>query len=742
MAKILTTKSYYKWPDIWKDPDSTKNRIFLDNHAYDYTTLAPRSAEIFYWQTRNNQWQHSSTVDFDNWGPVQIGYMDGNAFADADSSIWSEPGLFEMWPVSLDYNGGYRPTRVWKSAAPDGRITTTYPRSGGLNDQNGDWWGGTDMNERGISSKTGDTFFYTHIYEQVENVNTTASSWSFSGTTITINLNNHGFAKGDTVTISGATSTTFPPNGTWIIASVSTNAFTFVASSTPTGTAGGTVTVVGTTYRAWGIEVERDTGHKIVVATGLNYLYDDGNATAGVSRPLYTILNTGGNKFFLGLDDTHIWFVRTEKTGTSGFSVLKYLLAGGVGTQTTVMAATSPTSASNGVFATIPSNIRQSSNTRTVFYSGHFATSDLNPLRIVWDKTAVTATSTECTLSYPAGTTFTTYSAVPTLNTFNGSGYNVYWSKPHQFTANSVNYITFCTTDKFAWSNGARFPTAKSRTWMTYSIGSGTGDNVLTFHSGYTYVTTQDLPASFVPYNTDGTKMVTFSNAGTNIMTFNPTTFNADSWSYTSLNPQGKITVTKTNHGLSVGQSITTSGATASTSDPPNGVYFVESVIDANTFTFITDTSPVGTAGGTMNIGLGWQRTGGTPIRARGYGLDDQGRIWVTTRQANIGRNEIHVLSETLPNSVNIKLQDPLDGTTTRYTYTGNTINTNLLVDALDISGNRIVSTLQLVISGNSMSFTGGLNSTQVTTSSSNSTLVAVSITGAGQTSITANANI
>lgn len=741
MAKLVTTKSYFKWPCLWKDPDTSKNRIFLDNHAYDYTTLAPRSTEIFYWQSRNNQFTHSATIDFDDWGPVQTGYMDGNAWSDGNSSIWAEPGLFDIWLISLDYNGGYRATRNWKSAG--GRTILTYPRSGGTNDQNGDWWSGTDMNERSYSWRHGDTFFYTHIYEQVENLNFTIDSWSYSGTTITINKTAHGFFKGDTVTISGTTSTTNPPNGEWIVSSNAANSFTFVASTAPTGTAGGVATAIGTTYRGWGIETERDTGHKIVVCRGVNYTTDDNSTTAGVSRPDYTILNTGGNKFFLGLDNyDHIWFVRSEKTTTCGFSVLKYLLTGGQATQTEVLAASVPTGASSGVFPTLPSNIRAATGTRIVFYSGHWGTADLTPLRIVWDKSSASATATTCTMNYPSGSSFTDYSAVPTANTFAANGYNAYWSKPHQFTVNSINYITFCFVDKFIWSNTARLPTAKSRTWLTFTIGTGTGDDVMTFHSGYTFITPGDLPGSYVPYNASGSKLATFSNNGVNILTFDTTSFNADNWVYVSEGNQGRITVTKIDHGLKEGQTITTSGATAATSNPPNGVYVVESVVSDDVFTFVTDTTPVGAAGGTMNVKLGWQKTAGFNVRARGYGLDDQGRIWVTSRLVNTGRNEIHVLSETLPNSVSIKLQAPLEGSDTRYTYSGSTINTNLLVDALDVSGARVATTLQLTIAGDSMSFTGGQKTTQVTTNSSTSTSVAVSITGAGQTSITASVNI
>ncbi len=72
-------------------------------------------------------------------------------------------------------------------------------------------------------------------------------TWSYSGTTITVTSNLHGIqvSPTTTVTIKGATSTTNPPNGTFTVTAVPDhNTFTFVATSTPTGTAGGTLTII------------------------------------------------------------------------------------------------------------------------------------------------------------------------------------------------------------------------------------------------------------------------------------------------------------------------------------------------------------------------------------------------------------------------------------------------------------------------------------------------------------------
>ncbi len=65
------------------------------------------------------------------------------------------------------------------------------------------------------------------------------ASWSYSGTTITINTTgNHGVTVGQKVTISGLVSTTNTPNGNITVVTTATDtSFTFTATATPTGTA-------------------------------------------------------------------------------------------------------------------------------------------------------------------------------------------------------------------------------------------------------------------------------------------------------------------------------------------------------------------------------------------------------------------------------------------------------------------------------------------------------------------------
>ena len=75
----------------------------------------------------------------------------------------------------------------------------------------------------------------------------TATSWSYSGTTITVTKKNHGLKTTPviTLTVTGAESTTNAPNGTFTagVSSVTDDTFTFEVDTAPTGTAGGTMVI-------------------------------------------------------------------------------------------------------------------------------------------------------------------------------------------------------------------------------------------------------------------------------------------------------------------------------------------------------------------------------------------------------------------------------------------------------------------------------------------------------------------
>jgi len=746
MAKLVTCKSYNKWPSIWMDPDPTKNRIFLDNFAFNFTNLSPRSLEIWQWQTRYNTYTNSG--EWDNYGPIQLNNIDSNAWAASNNDLWAMMGLFDNWLLSLDLESA-KPTRVWRSAL--GTTVATYPRTSSAGDTQGDWWLGKEMTRRSNSWRHTDTFYYVHLLEHVENITFTADSWSYSGVTITINKGNHGFFTGDYVTVSGAISSTNPPNGLFSISSVpNANSFTITLGTAPSGTAGGTVTVTGTAYRGWGIENEAQAaaiasnGCRAVVLYGHNYTYEDNSTTAGVSRPTYTQLNLGGYKFFMGTDPSHIWFCRVEQINPANLSIYKYTLSAPF-TETTVTSSQLPSGTlTNNVFPSLPSNIRHATENRKVFYYAPFSTTDLAVLRIEWTKSTGTIATTNCIENFPAGTSFATYAAIPTANNYNTFGINNYWQRGHQFTKNNVNYITFTVIDKFIYSNSARLPTVKARTWLTFKIEAN--DSQLTFHSAISFLTPNDFPLTWVPYNTNGDKIVIASTAGTGIYTFDTTEFDATSWSYSVVGGLTTVTVNKTAHGLIAGEIITTSGAVAD-SNAPNGCYRVNNVLNENSFTFVvtvndSGTLISGTASGTMHVSTGWQPGYIASIRARGIGVDSQNRIWVTTRNPNLGRVDIHMFKENMPTRVDIALSNPVPGTTTRYTYQGTAISTNIIVNAYDFYNNRVASTITLTANSRNILFANNTNIVQVTTSNSNSVSVPVTIVGPGQTQISASINL
>jgi hypothetical protein len=761
MALIARSRITNRFPLAWIDPDSQQNRIFIDTFAYDLTTLAPKPQQQFMWQNRANLYNTSATVAYDPNAHIHTGYMDGNCWANSNNDQVAMPGLFDLWTTSLDYEN-FKPTRIWKTA--QNRILCTYPRTGDANHQYGDWWMGFDMSKRSMAYATQRTSYYVHLFEQTESRNFNATSWSYSGTTITVNFTNHGLYYGDKITVSGATMTggIYPPNGEFIITQATdANSFQFVVGQAPTGTAAGTMNIIGTNNRSWGFRhvasraAYNTSGMSFDMIQGYDYLTQDDNSTAyaqlkgqaALSAP-YNLQGTtgGGWKFFIGKDstNTYAWVLHID-TASSGvaaanagspYYIRKYLLTQAQATETTVLSATKPANELQNVIIYGPSNLRTDSLTRKVFYSSHIANSVLSPLRFTVDMEGGTVTNTACTLTYPSGTTYATYSAVPTANNYATFGYNVWWAKPHQWIQDGVRYITFCNHDKYYWANTARFPSRLSRTWLTFTIGSGTNDQQLTFHSAITFESASEFPLSWMPYTQNGQKIVIASTTNTAVWTFTPTTQTASSWSYINTAGISQVIVNKTAHGYKVGDRITISGTTA-TSSAPNGTYQVMTVPNADSFTFNTDSNTTGLitgpGGGTMIISSGWQQTFGNGVRARGFSVDSLGRLWVGAVTTGYGTTELHLLKENTPNKVTIGFQNSVASNTNTFEYLGSATNTNLIVSAYDIAGNRIATKVKLTIRSNNMVFAGNLTELIVTTSASGETTTPVTITGPGQ---------
>ena len=771
MAKLLTIKGYYRYPTMWEDPEPANNRIFIESYAYDFTTLTPRFGEQWCFWNRNGQIQYSSHADFDPWGPFSMSNgMDGTTWSDGQNSIWHQVGIFNLWQLSLDYEN-YRARRIWKTY--NGNIMVCYPGQGTTSDQYGYWWMGRDMTRRAQSHQQNYSAYYVQCWEYVGLETNTTNTWTLvtAPNNIRMTINNHGYNVGDIINVSGATvSGQFAPNGQFVVTNViSGNQFEYQSGAIPVGVPHPTttnITITATLARSIGIEMERDgtwpsVGGRINMLLRYDWTWDDNSGAADRrSRPDMVSLRWGSYPFFMGANYTTATFLCVEtgtgaQGGNNAYSVRSYNLGYGTGTEFTLASNLVPNFGTNQGWQTVtafPSNIRTNSwNERRIIYSGHFNTTTtvLNyaPLKIEWNKQAQTITTSTVEIAYPLGTTCTNFFMYTTSTNQNTNGYGNYWIKPHQFNYGNFWYVTMPVFDAswFYTNNNLRWFHPKQRTWMTYKYSTAT-DTLWEFHSAFLFPTLGEFPVGWVPFPANQAKLGVFSQNGTSIFKFNDTSFAADSWSYQISQSVTYITVNKTSHGLKAGQNITVTGATAST-NAPNGVFKINQIVNANQFNFIVDnfnsgSNITGSPGGTMLITLGWQNSFASTARCRGYTIDRLGRLWITVRTGYLARIEVHLISESVPTIVSVKLANPVSGTETKYIWAGTEIGTNLLVDTLDADGNRVASDVTLTIQGTGMIFTDGSTVRVIATSASATTQVPIKIIGSGQTNVLAQVTI
>ena len=133
-----------------------------------------------------------------------------------------------------------------------------------------------------------------------------------------------------------------------------------------------------------------------------------------------------------------------------------------------------------------------------------------------------------------------------------------------------------------------------------------------------------------------------------------------------------------------------------------------------------------------FNPTSGWVLTATLPFQFMGVGRDSSNRIWAVAPGQNTW-GEIHLITVNVPVSITVTAPQ------LSYNFTGAVINANLTVNAYDTTGSRIATSVKLVIDGGSMAFAGANLTTTVTTSTSEDTLVPVSITGGGLSNIIAS---
>jgi hypothetical protein len=272
--------------------------------------------------------------------------------------------------------------------------------------------------------------------------------------------------------------------------------------------------------RLWGLSMGGGTGD--LWFTQPNYE----SVTTGQTS--ITPPQTTERNFFCGVDDLGFITGVSVSDTNSLYSQYSFYRIHPTTFAVTTLVTTSSRGATNRVQPkSWPSNLRRASATRRVIYSCHYTTAgNLEPIRYVWNPADGSVAVTNCTIVYPGSNTYSTYSAMYSTEG-NIADNRVSWHmKGYQFTVDGVNYITFWLTDKFAHANSgpSRWNTALKRTMMTYTIGAGTGDEVLTFHSSYTFPTINDIPRDFMPINAAGTQLMVPVTLQMRFFSFNTST--------------------------------------------------------------------------------------------------------------------------------------------------------------------------------------------------------------------------
>jgi hypothetical protein len=271
--------------------------------------------------------------------------------------------------------------------------------------------------------------------------------------------------------------------------------------------------------RMWGLMNNQSDSHRLVTWTA----YDSG--LTGFTRA-FTV--AGYDAFFMGVDNAGWPYICT--VGTAGSNLFNYYQVYKYHPSTyaqTQVITNSYRGLNTNFQRAFPSNIRRATADRRVFYSSHFdASSVFAPIRYVFDAATGNVAATNCTMVYGGSDTYATHAERYTLEGASVSNLNTYFMKGYQFTVSGINYITFwiCDMASTLGSSGSRWSTDKKRTMLTFTIGSGTGDDVLTYHSKVTFPGVSAMPRNFMPINAEGTHMVVPIAGATRFYSFNPST--------------------------------------------------------------------------------------------------------------------------------------------------------------------------------------------------------------------------
>jgi hypothetical protein len=278
--------------------------------------------------------------------------------------------------------------------------------------------------------------------------------------------------------------------------------------------------------RMWGFFGNRTDIDRVMTWTG----YESGMTS--LTRPLDM---SSYRHFFMGRDDAgFLYFLSCYVGQYSQYNIYK-INPSSLASTTVISGSTRGNTTSYR--QSHPSNIHRDSATRRVFYGCHFdaAYSALAPIRYVWNPADGSITAANTTVNYAGSDTYATHAAAYTTEGADGYQRNSWRMQPWQFTVGGTRYITFWLIDKSAafGSGASRWSSAAKRTMITYSIGAGTDDNILTYHSKVTFSSVNDIPRDILPMNATGTQMAVPITGALRFYTFNA----VDGWVNTSTYP-------------------------------------------------------------------------------------------------------------------------------------------------------------------------------------------------------------
>ena len=470
MAEIAINKDIDRSMLLVEDPIAANNRIFIKGQSFDETTLTPN------WMEDMAQWPFSGARDTQK----VLDYTGLEAGIPSNSCVIS----LEKGTISAN-------------------TSTETPGSGSII---GNW----NKNSHVTYHRTKDFANYpAKIYGYSGSIGSTIGS-----TIVLCNGSNNG------------TSTVYCYNNYYNNQDLASSGGGWTQGSQTNGNVYPYVTLYydTTTSRTWGYA---DPGSSTATGFGIYYSAANGLASTKIDMTAYgAIAAVGNDGWFMGVDDLGYLIFVIVANNTQGYATIRV-------NPSTAAVTTLISSTNNGLVETgahrRPSNVRRASSTRRVWYSSHFnASSVLTPIRYVLDTTTGAVTATSCTMTYQGANTYSTYAAKNTNEGYSATAQATesWCMQPHQWTQGGTNYITFFHLDKCpTGTNGAtRWSTAGKRTVMTYTIGSGTGDDVLTYHSSFSYSGTDQIAYDFMPIVTDGSSLVVTRNNNIYFLNFNTTT--------------------------------------------------------------------------------------------------------------------------------------------------------------------------------------------------------------------------